>query len=149
MVRLGYGGLANTGAGTGGFGASHADMAVMVQLANISADTDAECGVNFRQVDTSNFLAAYVDDGDNLLHLSRFDAGAETSIATAAWTPADTAELLVIAQQDRIRVWLDYVLRIDATEGAFLTAGRAGLFSRSTTAVRFRPFYAQLLSEVA
>ena len=149
MVRLGYGGLANTGAGSGAFGASYADMAVLVQLSNLSADSDEECGVSFRKTDASNFLCAYVDDGDNLLHLSRFDAGAETSIATAAWTPANTAEILVIAQQDRIRVWLDYVLRIDATCSSFLTAATAGLFSRSTTAVKFGPFYAQMLSEVA
>ena len=125
------------------------DMVVEVSLSNLSGDTDEECGVAFRLADTSNFLAAYVDDGDNLVHLSSFAAGAETSIATAAWTPADTAEIRVICQQERIRVWVDRVLLIDAESPLYLAEQRAGMFSRSTTVVKFSDFYAQLLSEVA
>src|SRR5690349_23103844 len=80
-----------------------ADMVVEVNLTNLSADVDAECGVSFRLQDTSNFLAAYVDKGDSLTHLSSFTAGVEASIATAAWTPADSAEIRVIAQSNRLR----------------------------------------------
>lgn len=133
---------------TAGFGAllgDSADMVVEVQLSNLSADSDEECGVCFRKQDSSNFLAAYVDDGDDLVHLSKFESGVETSIATFAWTPADTAELRVIAQDDRIRVWLDFKLVIDTEDATFNTAVRAGLFSRSTTAVLFGAFYAQSL----
>jgi len=146
--QLGYGGLANTGSGSGAYGATSADMVVEVLLSNISADTDAECGVTFRLTDGSNFYAAYVDDGDNLLHLAKFAAASETTIATAAWTPADTAEIRVIVQQDRIRVWLNHILLIDEIDSTYLTPVKAGLFSRSTTAVRYSAFLAQMLSEV-
>lgn len=144
VVRLGFG-SAPWWITTLGFGAlsSYSDMVVEVQLSNLSGDTDEECGVSFRLVDTSNFLAAYVDDGDNLVHLSKFEAGVETSIATAAWTPADTAEIRVLAQASRLRVWVDFKLVIDETDATFNTATRAGLFSRSTTAVLFENFYAQ------
>lgn len=119
------------------------DMVVEVQLSNLSADTDEECGVIFRANDSDNCFAAYLDDGDDLVHLSKFVAGAETSIATAAWTPSDTAELRVIAQSSRIRVWVDFILRIDTTDSSFSSSTKAGLFSRSTTVVNFANFYAQ------
>lgn len=118
-------------------------MVVEVQLSNLSADTDEECGVIFRANDSDNCFAAYLDDGDDLVHLSKFVAGAETSIATAAWTPSDTAELRVIAQSSRIRVWVDFILRIDTTDSSFSSSTKAGLFSRSTTVVNFANFYAQ------
>lgn len=119
------------------------DMVVEVQLSNLSGDTDEECGVVFRFANTDNFLAAYVDAGDNLVHLAKFETGSETDIATFAWTPADTAEIRVIAQGDRLRVWVNFVMVIDEEDATFNTATRAGLFSRSTTAVLFENFYAQ------
>lgn len=136
---------------TYGFGALSliADMVVEVSLSNLSGDTDEECGVVFRLGNATNFLAAYVDDGDNLVHLSAFEGGVERSIATAAWTPADTAEIRVICQQERIRVWVDRVLLIDVEDSWLVYANRAGLFSRSTAVAKFSDFYAQLLSEVA
>lgn len=133
------------GAALYAFAGPSEDMVVEVQLSNLSGDTDEECGVVFRLVDTANFLAAYVDDGDNLVHLSKFESGAETSIATAAWSPADTAEIRVIAQWDRLRVWVDFKLAIDEVDSAHALGSHAGLFSRSTTAVLFGAFYAQSL----
>lgn len=122
------------------------DMVVEVQLANLDSDADAECGVCFRLEDTSNFLCAYVDKGDSLLHLSKVVADTETSIATASWTPAATAEMRVIAQGSRLRVWLDFALLIDTTDDTFQDAAKAGLFSRNTTVVQFKNFYAQGLT---
>jgi hypothetical protein len=119
------------------------DMVVEVSLSNLGGDTDEECGVTFRLSNASNFLAAYVDDGDNLVHLSKFVAGVETSIATAAWSPADTAEIRAVCQDNRIRVWVDRKLAIDALDATHDGNERAGLFSRSTTAVPFKNFYAQ------
>src|SRR3990167_904638 len=86
--------------------ATSADMVVEVSLSNLSGDTDEECGLVYRGVDQQNFWAAYVDDGDNLIHLSKFVAGVEESLGTYAWTPADTAEIRVIAQSNRHRVWV-------------------------------------------
>ena len=135
--------------GFGDLSLNSVDMVAEVSLSNLSGDTDEECGVAFRLVDTSNFLAAYVDDGDNLVHLSAFEGGVERSIATAAWTPADTAEIRVICQSDRIRVWVDHVMLIDVEDGWLVYANRAGLYSRSTAVAKYSDFYAQLLSEVA
>lgn len=119
------------------------DMVCEVNLSNITGDTDAEVGLVFRAKDTSNFMAAYIDDGDDLVHLASFVAGSEATIATAAWTRSDTAELRVIVQRYRIRVWVDFELVIDATSTLNLTGGSAGLFSRSTAVVTFDDFYAE------
>ena len=149
MVLLPDGSLANErdrGAQLGQYVSllsSYADMVVEISLSNIAADTDAEVGVNFRKLDASNFLAAYVDDGDNLVHLAKFLAGVETTLGTAAWTPADTAEIRVLAQSDRLRVEVDRVLKLDVTEADLADNARAGLFSRSTTVVLFKDFYAE------
>lgn len=131
--------------GFGDLDAAAFDGVIEVQLSNLSGDSDEECGVCFRKTDTSNFLAAYVDDGDNLVHLSKFEAGVETSIATAAWTAADTAELRVICQGSRLRVWVDRKLVIDATDSTFQDQVNAGLFSRSTAVVLYENFYAQAI----
>ena len=120
-----------------------ADMVVEVSLSNLDGDTDEECGVVYRGVDQAHFWAAYVSDSDNLIHLSKFIAGVETSVATYAWTPAATAELRVIAQETRHRVWVDRLLAIDTEDGDLRYGNRAGQFSRGTTAVLFEDFHAR------
>jgi hypothetical protein len=118
-------------------------MVAEVSLSNLSADTDEECGLVYRGMDGSNFWAAYVDDGDDLVHLSKFGSGIEYSVATASWTPADTAEIRAIAQADRHRVWVDQKLVIDVQDPTLNTGTKAGLFSRSTTVVKFSDAYAE------
>lgn len=109
----------------------------------VTASVPIECGVVYRGVDQGNYWAAYVDAGDNLIHLSKFVGGVEESVATYAWTPADTAEIRVIAQANRHRVWVDRLLAIDEEDGDLNYGNLAGLFSRSTTAVLFDNWYAE------
>jgi hypothetical protein len=51
----------------------------------------------------------------------------------------------MICQGERVRVWVDRVLRIDTTVSQLITLDRAGLFARGSTATRFDDFYAQAL----
>jgi hypothetical protein len=119
------------------------DVVVETRISSLTGS--AEAGVVARLQDTSNFIAAYVDRGDSLVHLALFAAGVETTVATAAWAPSATAEVRMICQGERVRVWVDRVLRIDATVSQLITLDRAGLFARGSTATRFDDFYAQAL----
>ena len=69
------------------------DMVVEVSLANISADADALVGVCYRKLDTSNYLAAYVDKATSKVRLDKVVATVVTNLVNVAWTPADTAEV--------------------------------------------------------
>ena len=121
-----------------------ADMVVEISLANLSADTNEQCGVVFRLADTSNYLYAIVDDGNNIVQLGKVVATAFTSLATAAWTATDTAEIRVIAQGNRIRVWVDRKLYIDTTDATHNTETEAGLFGFNTANLStFEDFYGQ------
>jgi hypothetical protein len=119
------------------------DVVVETRISSLTGS--AEAGVVARLQDTNNFIAAYVDRGDSLVHLALFVNGVETTVATAAWTPSATAEVRMICQGERVRVWVDRVLRIDATVSQYVTMDRAGLFARGSTATRFDDFYAQAL----
>jgi hypothetical protein len=119
------------------------DVVVETRISSLTGS--AEAGVVARLENTSNFIAAYVDRGDSLVHLALFVNGVETTVATAAWTPSATAEVRMICQGERVRVWVDRVLRIDTTVSQHVTMDRAGLFSRGSTATRFDDFYAQAL----
>lgn len=123
-----------------------ADMVVEVSLAGLGGDTDEIAGVALRVSDASNYLRAVVSDDTNALNLQKVVAGTPTTIGTYAWTPAATAELRVMAQGNRLRVWLDRVLRIDTVDGSFNTATNAGLYALNTTVAEFNDFYAQGLS---
>ncbi len=80
-----------------------------------------------------------------LSRLEKVVAGAVTSIKTAPWTPTDTAELRVICQGNRHRVWVDFKLVIDELDAALIAATKVGLFSRNTTVVQFDDWYSQAL----
>lgn len=116
-----------------------------VSLSNLSGDTDEECGLIYRYTDTSNYWRCYVDDGTDEIILEKVVAGVVTELSSPAWTPADTAEIQVIPQGNRHRVYLDRKLVIDVEDAALNTATGVGMFSRSTTAVFFAGHYAQAL----
>lgn len=120
-----------------------ADMVVAASLSNLSGDTDEECGVCFRKQDTSNYWRFYVDDGSDEAVLEKVISGTPTVVAHPAWTPTDTAEVEVRAQGNRIRCYVDGTLVADATDSALNDKTKAGLFSRSTTAVFFDDWYGQ------
>ncbi|MBF8255128.1 MAG: hypothetical protein HW375_35 [Anaerolineales bacterium] len=120
-----------------------ANCVVEASLANMSADADEEVGLIYRHADASNYWRVYLDDGTDEVILEKVVAGVVTELASPAWTPTDTAELRVIAQGSRHRVWVDRKLVIDVTDSALSANPRVGLFSRSTTAVTWDDFYGQ------
>ncbi|MBA4181990.1 MAG: hypothetical protein C0506_15470 [Anaerolinea sp.] len=122
------------------------DMVVEVQLSNLAADADAECGVNYRHTDANNYWRAYVDKGSSEVILEKVVAGVVTEVASPAWTPADAAEMRVIAQEDRHRVWVDRKVVIDTADDEQANAANAGLMSRNTTVVLFGNFAAQRIN---
>ena len=122
------------------------DMVVEVQLSNLAADADAECGVTYRHTDANNYWRAYVDKGSSEVILEKVIGGAVTEVASPAWTATDAAEMRVITQATRHRVWVDRRVVIDTTDEDQANASNAGLMSRNTTVVLFENFYAQRLN---
>lgn len=120
-----------------------ADVALHVSFANLASDSDEVLGVVFRYQDASNYLRAVLSDATNELLLTKVVAGAATDIGTYAWTPTATAELWVQAQGNRIRVWLDRVLRIVTTDGSFNTETEHGIYGLNTTTGELYDWYCQ------
>ncbi|MEE8346894.1 MAG: hypothetical protein V3S20_06075, partial [Dehalococcoidia bacterium] len=124
-----------------------ADMVGEVDLSNLSGDTDEEAGLNFRGGATvsSDTWRFYVDDGSNQYVLEYEVAGSITGIATAAWTPADTAQLRFTAQGNRIRCYDAHKLVIDETNATMNSNTKFGLYSKDTTVVLFSDPYAEAI----
>lgn len=123
-------------------GAAVADMVVEVSLAAIG--TGDEVGVVFRYTDANNQYRAYVDKGDNKVHLEKNVAGVVTELSAPAYTVGTTAEMRVIIQGTRIRVWVDGKLYIDTTDSALATGTKAGLFARNASGTStFDDFYSE------
>lgn len=117
-----------------------ADFAAFVSLSNLSSDTDEGAGFVFRYVDGSNYWLAFVYDVFDQIWLQKIVAGVVTNVAAVAWTPADTAELRLIVQGNRIRLWVDRVLVIDEEDSDLNTATKHGLTAQGTTTVDFTHF---------
>ena len=130
-----------TGALTPNLALGAANCVVEISLSNMSADTDESVGMVYRYADANNYWAAFVSDFTNLVYLRKVVAGVTTDV-TVAWTPTDTAELRVIVQGNRHRVWVDRKLVHDTTDAALNTNTRVGLYSNATTVVTFDDFYA-------
>lgn len=117
------------------------DMAVQVGWSALGSG--AKAGVVYRYVDSSNYCRAYVDYDAGKVVCEKVVSGSASTIDTAAWTPAATAEVLVIAQGERHRVWVDFRMAIDATDVTHRRATRAGLFAEGATASRCADFRAE------
>lgn len=123
-------------------GASITDQVIEVSLAAIG--TGDEVGVVFRYADANNQYRAYVDKGSNEVILEKNVAGVVTEISSPAYTVGTTAEIRVINQGTRIRVWVDRKLYIDTTDSGLSAGTKVGLFARNasgTTTVE--DFYGQ------
>jgi hypothetical protein len=119
------------------------NMDIEVSLSNMASDTDEVCGGVYRYFDASNYWYAAVDDNLNVLKLVKVVAGTPTTVASVAWTATDTAELRVLVQGNRHRVWRDRTMLIDATDAAHNTRTKCGLISVSTATCDFANFYGQ------
>lgn len=118
------------------------DQVIEVQLAAIG--TGDEVGVVFRYADADNQYRVYLDKGSNEVILEKNVATTITEISSPAYTVGTTAELKVIIQSTRIRVWVDGLLYIDTTDSGLSAGTKVGLFARNAdSTTTFNEFYAQ------
>jgi len=123
-------------------GTSATDQIIEVDLGNIGAGD--EVGAVFRYADANNQYRCYLDKGDNKVHLEKNVTTVVTDISTPAFTVGSAHELRVMVQGTRIRVWVDFVLRIDTTDSALSTGTKVGLFARNASGTTtFDDFYGQ------
>ncbi len=102
-----------------------------------------KAGVVYRYQNASNYWRAYLDGPRALVVLEKVVAGVVTEVATAAWTRTTTAEMRVIAQGNRHRVWVDFVKLIDATDAALNDQTRVGMYQVNNTAGRYDDHFGQ------
>lgn len=120
------------------------DMVIEISLANLSSDTNENCGLIFRGENGSNYWYFYVNDLNNSWNLVVNVAGNPVAVDSGSWTPTDTASLRVIARASRARGWVDRKQVFDissATPGG--TDTLAGFFASATTTVQFDNIYAE------
>lgn len=100
------------------------------------------CGVVFRLVDSSNYLAFFALTGTALtpqFRLSEFVGGVETHLATVAGTysPGDTLAIKVVTNGSSVICSVNGVVVITTTSTQFQTATKYGLFDFQSTALGF------------
>lgn len=121
------------------------NMVVRCALSNLDSDANVQAGVQFRHVDGSNYWLAYVDADNEIVVLAKVVATTFSVVDSHAWTAAATAEIEVRAIGNRIRVYLDGVVRIDEVDSALNTATNAGLFSNNSATHLYDDFIAEAL----
>ncbi len=115
-------------------GALAFDQVVEVSLSGL-VGTDVKAGIAFGYIDANNHYRAYVDRASTgTLYLTKMVAGVETTITSVAWVEAAAAEIRVIKQNERIRVWLNGILEIDADDTAHNTGTKIGLYAANALA---------------
>lgn len=107
------------------------DQVVEVQLTNIAAGD--EVGVVFRFASATDYSRAYVDKGSNEVVLEHVIGGAATEVASPAYTVGTSAEMRVMVQGHRVRVWVDRRLYIDEEDPLAWLGARVGLFARNAS----------------
>lgn len=107
------------------------DQVVEVQISEIGAGD--EVGVVFRFDSAENYSRAYVDAGSNEAVLEHVIGGVATEVASPAYTVGTSAELRVMVQGHRVRVWVDRRLYIDEEDPLAWLGPRVGLFARNAS----------------
>lgn len=120
------------------------DQVVEVQLSEIGAGD--EVGVVFHYDSAANYSRAYLDKGSNEVIFEHVIGGVATELSSPAYTVGTSAELRVIVQDHRVRVWVDRRLYIDAEDGAGWLGSRVGLFARNASGTtKFTNFHARAI----
>ena len=123
-------------------GALAFDHVAEVSLAAIG--TGDEVGLAVRYTDANNHYRAYLDKGSNEVILEKIVGGVVTEIASPAYTVGTTAELRVIVQGKRFRVWVGRRLYIDSEDTALNTGTKVGLWARNANGTTtFNDMYAE------
>lgn len=129
-------------------GAGITDVVVEVLLSEFGVSD--EVGVVFRCVDDSNHYRFYIDANSGVAVLEQVADGAETVLASVAYTLKTRAELRVIYQGGRIRCQIDGLTVLDVEDPPVFYGTRAGMFARnSASGTKFSAFYAQGLNGAA
>lgn len=123
------------------------DVVVEVQISNMAGGGSNEwCGVVYRWVDDNNFYLAAVFDQFDTVGILKCVAGTFSTVVDSAWTPTTSAELRLIAQGDRHRLYLDGKLVADADDSEHAGTG-IGIFAWAASGTAtFENFYGQGLN---
>lgn len=120
------------------------DQVVEVQLSEIGAGD--EVGVVFHYDSAANYSRAYLDKGSNEVIFEHVIGGVATELSSPAYTVGTSAELRVIVQDHRVRVWVDRRMYIDAEDGTGWLGSRVGLFARNASGTtKFTNFHARAI----
>ena len=115
------------------------DLRLEVRCKPVSGKTDQACGLVFRYRDPENYYVARanaLEDNVNLYHVIRGRRrqikGWHGAVASNAWHA-----LAVEARGDRLQVFWEGKLVIDARDDAFREAGKVGLWTKADSVTWF------------
>ena len=129
------------------------DLVTEVDLAALTAaEATAIGGLIYRYSNTSNYWAAYIDKSAGQIKLVKTVAGVATTVASAAYTLPDNAEMQVIVQGNRHRVRIrDSTTRmgktyLDATDSALNSNTKCGVILNNTSTITLEDYFAEGLN---
>jgi hypothetical protein len=103
------------------------------------------CGVVYRYTDASNLYRAQIDRANRQVQLVRRVAGTDTVVERVPWVPESSAELRVIVQRVRHRVYLNgsSLPCIDTIEDrGVMTGSSVGIYGENSISMGFVRFAA-------
>lgn len=126
------------------FELNSSDLIAEVSLSNMSSDDNEQVGLLYRFVDSDNYWIAIVQQDIDSVIIAKKVAGIST-VYSAAYTPADTAELRVIVQGDRHRFFVNERFVLEVSDSDLNDATKVGFYSANTTTVDFNNVYAEAI----
>jgi len=99
----------------------------------------------YRYADDNNYLHAFVNQNVQEITLRKVVAGVVSTLAYFSRPRTTTAEMRVLVQGTRHRVWVDRKLWIDLTESDLAANTKAGIYTLGNAAARFDDWYGQSL----
>ena len=122
------------------------DCIVEASLGLTSFEATGRIGLIWRFTDTSNYWRAYIENDGDLIVLAKVVAGVTTIVSSVAYTLGTTAEMRVVVQGNRHRVFVDRKLYIDQTDSALNAQTRVGMYCLNTVLGTWDNFYAIALN---
>jgi len=110
---------------------------------SVRTDDNAESGIVFRYLDSSNFYMFVAKDSSNYARIQRYTNGTRTTLASASWTGTWVAvtPMMVCFYGDRLQAWVNYgqasELNLATVEqGPYILGGRVGFWNEWNQAAR-------------
>ena len=116
-----------------------ADGAFELSLSGLT--TSGIHGIVYRYADDNNYLHAFVNQNVQEITLRKVVAGVVSTLAYFSRPRTTTAEMRVLVQGTRHRVWVDRKLWIDVTDGDLAANTKAGIYTLGNAAARFDDWY--------